>query len=118
MRAATQGSAPLSTLQDAPTAVAVNGLGHHYGQRIALDSISFRIAAGEIFGFLGPNGGGKSTLFRILSTLMLPTGGRALVAGFDSAKQPDEVRRRIGVVFQAQSVDIKLTAAENSGPAG
>src|SRR5262249_29465716 len=59
------------------------------------------------------NGSGKTTLFRILSTLMLPTGGRALVCGFDAASQPDAVRRRIGVVFQSPSADIKLTAAEN-----
>jgi len=67
----------------------------------------------EIFGLLGPNGSGKTTLFRILTTLMVPTRGRALVAGFDPAKQPNQVRRQIGVVAQAQSVDVKLTAAEN-----
>jgi ABC-2 type transport system ATP-binding protein len=94
-------------------AVRVNEIRHSYGKRAALKGISFDVAAGEIFGLLGPNGSGKTTLFRILSTLMLPTGGRALVAGFDAAQEPDEVRRRIGVVFQSQSVDIKLTAAEN-----
>lgn len=93
--------------------IRVEDLRHSYGKRTALNGVSFAVNAGEIFALLGPNGSGKTTLFRILSTLMLPTGGRALVAGFDSAKQPDEVRRRIGVVFQAQSVDIKLTAAEN-----
>ncbi|HEU4415560.1 MAG TPA: ATP-binding cassette domain-containing protein [Candidatus Angelobacter sp.] len=86
---------------------------HSYGERAALRGVSFDVHAGEIFGLLGPNGSGKTTLFRILSTLMLPSGGRALIDGFDAAKQPDEVRRRIGVVFQAQSTDIKLTAAEN-----
>jgi ABC-2 type transport system ATP-binding protein len=94
-------------------AVRVEDIRHSYGKRAALKGISFDVAAGEIFGLLGPNGSGKTTLFRILSTLMLPTGGHALVAGFDAAQQPDEVRRRIGVVFQSQSVDIKLTAAEN-----
>jgi len=93
--------------------IRVEDLRHSYGKRTALNGVSFAVSAGEIFALLGPNGSGKTTLFRILSTLMLPTGGRALVSGFDSAKQPDEVRRRIGVVFQAQSVDIKLTAAEN-----
>ncbi len=96
-----------------PAAIRVEDLGHSYGKRAALNGISFDVSAGEIFALLGPNGSGKTTLFRILSTLMLPTGGRALIAGFDAARQPVEVRRRIGVVFQAQSVDIKLTAAEN-----
>jgi ABC-2 type transport system ATP-binding protein len=105
---------PVSSLprHDWP-AIRVEDLRHSYGKRAALNGISFDVAAGEIFALLGPNGSGKTTLFRILSTLMLPTGGRALIAGFDAARQPVEVRRRIGVVFQAQSVDIKLTAAEN-----
>ncbi|HET6935906.1 MAG TPA: ATP-binding cassette domain-containing protein [Candidatus Angelobacter sp.] len=93
--------------------IQVEDLRHSYGKRHALNGVSFAVNAGEIFALLGPNGSGKTTLFRILSTLMLPTSGRALVAGFDAARQPDEVRRRIGVVFQAQSIDIKLTAAEN-----
>lgn len=62
---------------------------------------------------LGPNGSGKTTLFRILSTLMLPTGGRATIMGHDVATDPNGVRREIGVVFQAQSIDVKLTAREN-----
>ena len=68
---------------------------------------------GEIFGLLGPNGGGKSTLFRILSTMMVPTEGRAEVAGHDVARDPAAVRRQIGVVFQTQSLDKALTVAEN-----
>ena len=67
----------------------------------------------EIFGLLGPNGSGKTTTFRILSTLMLPSGGRALIMGHDVAREPSLVRRDIGVVFQAQSIDIKLSAEEN-----
>jgi ABC-2 type transport system ATP-binding protein len=66
-----------------------------------------------LFGLLGPNGSGKTTLFRILSTLMLPTAGRATIMGCDAAQEPARVRRQIGVVFQAQSVDLKLTAYEN-----
>jgi ABC-2 type transport system ATP-binding protein len=93
--------------------IRVEDLRHTYGKRAALNGVSFAVNAGEIFALLGPNGSGKTTMFRILSTLMLPSGGRALVAGFDTATQPDEVRRRIGVVFQTQSADIKLTAAEN-----
>lgn len=93
--------------------IRIEGLRHSYGSRTALNGISFDVRPGEIFALLGPNGSGKTTLFRILSTLMLPVGGRSLIGGFDPAGQPDEVRRRIGVVFQAQNVDIKLTAAEN-----
>src|SRR5690348_766640 len=93
--------------------IQVENLRHAYGKRNALNGISFAVNPGEIFALLGPNGSGKTTLFRILSTLMLPTSGRALVSGFDSTKHADEVRRRIGVVFQSKSVDLKLTAAEN-----
>lgn len=93
--------------------IQVQDLRHTYGKRAALNGVSFAVETGEIFALLGPNGSGKTTLFRILSTLMLPSSGRALIAGFDAARQPDQVRRCIGVVFQAQSVDIKLTAAEN-----
>ncbi|HEY6252872.1 MAG TPA: ATP-binding cassette domain-containing protein [Candidatus Angelobacter sp.] len=93
--------------------IRVEGLRHTYGKREALKGISFDVFPGEIFGLLGPNGSGKTTLFRILSTLMLPTGGRALIAGLDASRQPGQVRQRIGVVFQSQSIDIKLTAAEN-----
>src|SRR5437762_10906685 len=93
--------------------IEIEALRHNYGSRMALNGVSFDVRPGEIFALLGPNGSGKTMLFRILSTLMLPAGGRSLIAGFDPARQPDAVRRRIGVVFQAQSVDIKLTAAEN-----
>ncbi|HVH89636.1 MAG TPA: ATP-binding cassette domain-containing protein, partial [Terriglobales bacterium] len=94
-------------------AIQITSLGHRYGDRIAVDSISFDVHTGEIFGLLGPNGSGKTTLFRILSTLMVPTSGGAHIAGFDPVGQPNQVRRRIGVVGQAQSVDVKLTAREN-----
>ena len=93
--------------------ISVEELRHSYGERVALDGVSFQVQPAEIFGLLGPNGSGKTTLFRILSTLMLPSGGRALIHGFDAAREPNAVRRQIGVVFQAQSIDIKLTAAEN-----
>lgn len=93
--------------------IKIEELRHSYGDRPALKGVSFDVQPGEIFGLLGPNGSGKTTLFRILSTLMLPAFGRALIAGFDAARQPDEVRRRIGVVFQSQSIDTKLTASEN-----
>ncbi|MGA8530659.1 MAG: ATP-binding cassette domain-containing protein, partial [Acidobacteriaceae bacterium] len=84
-----------------------------YGTRRALDELSFAVNRGEIFGLLGPNGSGKTTLFRILSTLMVPSGGRAALQGFDVAREPNQVRQQIGIVFQARSLDPKLTVAEN-----
>lgn len=93
--------------------IAAENLVHRYGARVALSGVSFEVREREIFGVLGPNGGGKSTLFHILSTMLAPVGGRALVAGFDIEGQPAEVRRRIGVVFQSQSLDKKLTVLEN-----
>ena len=78
-----------------------------------MNGVSFDVRPAELFGLLGPNGSGKTTLFRILSTLMVPVAGRAIILGHDPAQDPDELRREIGVVFQAQSIDLKLTAAEN-----
>src|ERR1700761_5352155 len=88
-------------------------LNHNYGNRLALERLTFQVRPAEIFGLLGPNGSGKTTLFRILSTLMVPTGGHAYLQGFDAAREPNRVRQQIGIVFQARSLDIKLTVAEN-----
>ncbi len=93
--------------------IAVRDLVHRYQERNALNGVSFDVHPAELFGLLGPNGSGKTTLFRILSTLMVPTSGSATIAGFDVVRQPGALRRHIGVVFQAQSVDAKLTAYEN-----
>ena len=93
--------------------IQVKNLTHRYGDRVALSNVSFEVKKGEIFGLLGPNGGGKSTLFRILSTMMVPTEGQALIAGFDVERNPGEVRRHVGVVFQTQSLDKALTVEEN-----
>jgi ABC-2 type transport system ATP-binding protein len=93
--------------------IQVENLTHRYGDRTALNHINFEVRPGEIFGLLGPNGGGKSTLFRILSTMMVPTEGRALLAGNDVARDPAAVRRLVGVVFQTQSLDKALTVEEN-----
>ena len=93
--------------------IQVENLTHRYGDRVALCGVSFEVAKGEIFGLLGPNGGGKSTLFRILSTMMVPAEGRATVAGHDVAREPAAVRRSVGVVFQTQSLDKALTVEEN-----
>jgi len=86
---------------------------HRYESRTALNGVSFDVRPAELFGLLGPNGSGKTTLFRILSTLMIPTAGKAVILGYDAARDPSGLRRQIGVVFQAQSVDRKLTAYEN-----
>ena len=93
--------------------IEVAHLTHRYRNRVALSDVSFEVGKGEIFGLLGPNGGGKSTLFRILSTMMVPSEGRAAVAGHDVIHEPAEVRRRVGVVFQTQSLDKALTVEEN-----
>ena len=93
--------------------IAVRDLVHRYQDRNALNGVSFEVRPAELFGLLGPNGSGKTTLFRILSTLMVPTSGSATIAGFDAVRQPGALRRHIGVVFQAPSVDAKLTAYEN-----
>jgi len=93
--------------------VETKDLTHYYGERRALGGVSFGVQAGEIFGLLGPNGGGKTTLFRILSTLLRPTQGTAEVLSTDVTADAASLRRRIGVVFQSPSLDKKLTVAEN-----
>ncbi len=97
----------------AEAVISVQNLAHKYENRTALNGVSFDVRAAELFGLLGPNGSGKTTLFRILSTLMIPSGGRAIILGCDAAREPSKLRRQIGVVFQAQSIDPKLTAYEN-----
>lgn len=93
--------------------VQVENLVFRYGERTALAGVSFEVGRGEIFGLLGPNGGGKTTLFRILSTLLEPAEGHARIFGGDVKTQSLEVRRHIGVVFQNQSLDRRLSVEEN-----
>src|SRR5260370_37733419 len=94
-------------------AIEANGLGFRYGDRVALSEVSFAVARGEIFSFLGPNGGGKTTLFKLLSTLAPIQSGSARMLGRDLAGETTWIRRRLGVVFQHPGLDGKLTVAEN-----
>jgi len=100
----TEGAAP---------ALSARGLAFDYPGRRALDGVSFTVAAGEIFGFLGPNGSGKSTLFRLLATLLPLQQGEVDIAGRSLRREPDAVRRALGVVFQAPALDLALTVEEN-----
>jgi ABC-2 type transport system ATP-binding protein len=104
---------PKKTPDPVPLAIRVSGLCHSYGQRQALWELSFDVRAAEIFAFLGPNGGGKTTLFRVLSTLIPCQQGEVSILDHDLTREAIAVRRRIGVVFQAPSLDKKLTVAEN-----
>lgn len=104
---------PRAEFSKSRAVISIQEIVHRYDGRTALDGVSFDVRPAELFGLLGPNGSGKTTLFRLLSTLMLPTSGRALIMGFDATKQPNALRRQIGVVFQAQSIDVKLSAYEN-----
>jgi ABC-2 type transport system ATP-binding protein len=98
---------------EASPAVEVEDVRHVYGDREALGGVSFSVARGEMFALLGPNGGGKTTLFKILSTLMPPTSGVVRLWGRDLSRESLLVRRRLGVVFQHPSLDHKLTVLEN-----
>ncbi|MGH3733564.1 MAG: ATP-binding cassette domain-containing protein [Acidimicrobiales bacterium] len=79
----------------------------------ALDDVTLHVPTGQVFGLLGPNGSGKTTMVRILSTILTPTRGRAIVAGFDVVKQPNQVRHHIGLAGQNATVDENLTGFEN-----
>ncbi|CAN5578705.1 daunorubicin resistance protein DrrA family ABC transporter ATP-binding protein [soil metagenome] len=82
------------------------------GGIVAVDGVDLEVAEGEIYGFLGPNGAGKTTMVRMLTTLLAPTGGRAIVAGHDVAEDPGAVRRRLGVALQEAALDPLMTGRE------
>ena len=98
---------------DAPKAIEVERIVKKYGDFTAVDDVTFDVKDGEIFGLLGPNGAGKSTLIRMMTTLIPITSGKARIAGHDVKKNPDAVRRVIGVIPQALTSDIDLTVEEN-----
>jgi ABC-2 type transport system ATP-binding protein len=95
------------------SAVQITELHHRFGERVALAGVTLDVRRGELLALLGPNGSGKTTLFRILSTALVPDGGSVRLLGADVVREPHRARRAIGVVFQAPSLDRKLTAAEN-----
>jgi ABC-2 type transport system ATP-binding protein len=96
-----------------PPIIDVRDLRKTFGEFTAVDGIAFDVPAGTIFGFLGPNGAGKTTTIKMLTTILRPTAGTIRIAGFDPARQPHEVRRNFGIVFQDPSLDGDLTAEEN-----
>lgn len=93
--------------------IKVENLTKRFDGITAVNDISFEVEEGTIFGFLGPNGAGKTTTISILCTLLSPTSGKAFIAGHDCMKEPAEVRRAIGIVFQDTTLDKDLTAYEN-----
>jgi ABC-2 type transport system ATP-binding protein len=96
-----------------PPAINISHLTHAYGNHCAVDDLSLTIDQGEIFVFLGPNGSGKTTLFRVLSTLIPSQAGEVSILGNDLRHAPMAIRGQLGVVFQAPSLDKKLTVSEN-----
>lgn len=93
--------------------IRVENLTKQFGAITAVNDVSFEVDEGTIFGFLGPNGAGKTTCINILCTLLLPTSGMAFISGHDCVKEPSEVRKSIGIVFQDTTLDKDLTAYEN-----
>lgn len=94
-------------------AIVVKNLYKKFGHFVANENLNFEVNKGEIFGFLGANGAGKTTAMRILCGLLSPTSGQAVVAGYDVSKQPEEVKRRIGYMSQKFSLYEDLTVVEN-----
>ena len=97
----------------ASAAIALNGLTRRFGSLTAVDHVTLSVPPGTVFGLVGPNGAGKTTALKMLTTLLRPSEGSARVAGFDVARRPREVRRRIGYVPQLLSADGGLTGFEN-----
>src|SRR3954462_5576326 len=95
------------------SAIEVQDIRKRFGDFTAVDGVSFNVQQGEVFGLLGPNGAGKSTLIRMMTTLLPPTSGTAIVNGFDVTKNANGVRESIGVIPQALTTDLELSVQEN-----
>jgi ABC-2 type transport system ATP-binding protein len=96
-----------------PTVVQTRDLTKYFGDFCAVDAVTFEVRAGEVVGYLGPNGSGKTTTIRMLMGLLLPSAGTAQVLGFDILREPEEVRRRVGYMSQKFALYDELTAWEN-----
>ncbi len=103
----------MNTTMQKPNAIEVSGLTKKFGEITAVNDVSFTVSEGEFFGFLGPNGAGKTTLIRILTTLLKPTTGKAVVSCCEVSEDPESIRQKIGVVPQAMTSDLDLTGYEN-----
>jgi len=103
----------LRSTNNNPPAIVVEAISKQFGDFKALDHVGFQVPTGSVLGLLGHNGAGKTTMVRILTTLATPTSGRATVAGFDVAKEPERVRQKIGVAAQQATVDGLLSARKN-----
>lgn len=106
-------AAPEGALAEGPAALAVSRVSHSYGKRKALDEVSFDVPQGRFAVLLGLNGAGKSTLFSLVTRLFAVTHGSISIFGFDVSRDPGEALRRLGVVFQARTLDLDLTVAQN-----
>ena len=102
----------MTVTPDNDYAIAVEGLVRHFGEVKAVNGVDLNVHKGEIYGFLGPNGAGKTTVIRMLITLLAPTAGRIMVAGYNAVQQPNEVRLRIGAALQEAALDAKQTGRE------
>jgi ABC-2 type transport system ATP-binding protein len=106
-------SPPEPSVRPGQPVIGVNGLRKAFGDLVAVDGLSFTVPAGAILGLLGPNGAGKTTTVRMLTTLLPPDGGAVTIGGYDVVREPDMVRRVIGLAGQSAAVDEKLTTREN-----
>lgn len=102
----------MTSPQSSDRSISVEQLSRRFGDLLAVDDVDLQIGSGEIFGFLGPNGAGKSTLVKMLTTILAPSSGRAVVAGFDVRRQQGKARQAIGVALQEVGLDPLMTARE------
>src|SRR3982074_1768864 len=102
----------VSNMHSSSATIVASGLTRRYGKLVAVRDLTLEVGAGEVFGFLGPNGAGKTTTIRMLTGLVRPTSGTALVAGYDVAREPQEVKRRVGFLAGTPYLYAKLSGRE------